>query len=199
MSSLENGWIHSHKKNKARTKCVCFSLGVVVMMCLGLVGIGEMYRIEMKNTISKITSTMHDRDSLCLSSIHIGHTEHKIIVLAALSEDAPQLVLMNPSIYSAFGTLVKTSELADPPTHCATQLKKAYIIERKRHESVSVMYVPVNTTDITWPLKSILHGKATKTFTGSRSFCIQHIMEVLEQANSCEKLDSYETVKRIEL
>ena len=90
-----------------------------------------------------------------------------------------------------FGKETTTQELAQPPTHCAgaKAAQGAYTIKRVRYDRVTVVYTPVNTTDITWPLRTMMPMIAmTRTFNDTVAFCIQHIIEVLDHPNPCVNL-----------
>lgn len=201
--TIEDGIrINNLEKRAARTKCFFTGVTVFVVAMMGLIVLGEMYRYETRRAIETIETTMRDRDSICLSSLHVGRTDFRIIVLAEM-EKQPSVALLNPSIFQSFGKTTRTQELAHPPTQCYTTRKKAYSIHRERRESVSVTFTTVNASHWTWPAQTLIPSltKTTRTFTGLRSYCIQHMMELFYMHNVCDELsdDNAAYDRRVEL
>ena len=182
----EGKYISGFKKRRKRVRCACLLLLLAFLMLVASCIISELYRHEAKNTFNHIMKTMTERESVCLSSIHVGRPDYFMVLIAPT--DKTQLVAMlNPIVYQKFGAEVKTQEIANPPTQCYTTRKKAYTIHRERRESVSISYTAVNVTDLLWPAKS-LYSRSMKTFTGTTSFCLQHVIEMSQLQNACDEL-----------
>ena len=194
--------INNLERRAARSRCFFTSVFIAIATSIGFMVLSELFRYETKRALHQIAETMHNRESICLSSMHVGRTDYKIILLAE-RENEPALALLNPSIFQAFGKTTRTQELAHPPTQCYTTRKKAYSIHRERRESVSVTFTSMNSTNIFWPAQTLIPPltKQTRTFSGLRSYCIQHMMELFELSNACDELSddnaSYE--RRVEL
>lgn len=202
--TIEDGGfrINNLEKRRARSRCMMTSLVICVALVVGACVMSEMFRYETTRAIHQVATTMRDRDSICLSSLHVGRTDYRIVVLSELPNE-PGLVLMNPSIYQLFGKTTRTQELAHPPTQCYTTRKKAYSIHRDRRESISMTFMHVNTSNPLWPSHTLVPSltKVTKTFNGMRSYCLQHVMELFNLQNVCDELEDRhaEYERRLEL
>jgi hypothetical protein len=201
--SIEDGFrVNNLERRRARSRCFFASVVFVVAGCIGSIVLSEMFRYETSRALHQIADTMQSRESICLSSLHVGRTDYRMILLAEMHNET-SLALLNPSIFQSFGKTIKTQELAHPPTQCYTTRKKAYSIHRERRESVSVTFTTVNASNPLWPAKTLIPTliKQTMTFNGLRSYCIQHMMELFALKNACDELTdgqvSYD--RRIEL
>jgi hypothetical protein len=200
---LEHGYVSKGRyydggpsaRRAARRMMFFTVLAAIAIVVVGGFFLNEMYRKEVSDVVREVKKVMYERDSVCLSSIHVGRDEYKVVLLAPTKKGfaGSGVTMMDPTIYQAFGNNVKTQELANPPLKCYHGRTKAYTIHRTRKESVTVSFTPVNTSDSLWLIKNAFATKKTMmTFSGAESYCLQHILEVFAQRNPCDELTDVE-------
>lgn len=94
--SLETGR-PAQRKRRRLAAFGCGFTSVVAAMVL-MIGCGEVYRHEVDGVVRAVARVMADRESPCLSSVHVGRDDYRILVLAA-RPNASAIALINPSIF----------------------------------------------------------------------------------------------------
>jgi len=98
-NSLELGEsIFKKRRRRRRARTLCKSL-LVLLAAIAVVSLcGELYRHEVKAIVDRIKNVMSERESLCLSSVHVGRDDYRIIVVTD-QNTGEVFHMINPSIY----------------------------------------------------------------------------------------------------
>jgi hypothetical protein len=192
---LETGRTRHNRRQALWTVTRGVIAAVAVTCCIGVAALA-MYQRDMAQLIRRLRLAMDERSSICLSSFHVGVVD--TFAVSVRLSDVEDEVLLNPSLFQSFGREVLTQEIAHRPTHCSFGSSASYQIGRVRRESITVSYVPVDLSDLMWPMRSIMPQAARlRTYTGAEALCIQHCLEVLAQRAPCVALaPSLDTVQR---